>query len=160
MVDVKKAKRRELRFSCENCIIGDVDELVQGPIETTGNWTAGMIVEHVAQLIEFSLDGFPEHYKAPLLLRLMAKVMRQRILSKPWRPGYTLPKSFAELVPSDSMSIEEAHDKLRRAIERIKNEEMKADSPVLGKMEHADWLKLHCRHAELHFSFMQPGESL
>jgi Protein of unknown function (DUF1569) len=158
MVDVKKVPRRELKFSCENCIIGDIDKLAQGPIETTGNWTAGMIVQHVTQLIELSLDGFPEHYRGALPMRIMAKIMRGRILSKPWSAGYKLPPRFEALAPPEDITFEEAHENLRRAIGRLKSEQMTAKSAILGEMEHADWMKLHCRHAELHFGFLRPGE--
>ncbi len=158
MVDIKKAPRRKLNFSCENCIIGEVDTLAQGPIQTTGNWTAGMIVQHVTQLIEFSLDGFPAPYRSSLPMRLMAKVMRKRILNKPWSAGYKLPANFKELHPRKDITFEEAHENLRQVIARVKSEQMTASSPILGKMEHADWLKLHCRHAELHFGFLRPGE--
>jgi hypothetical protein len=33
---------------------------------------------------------------------------------------------------------------------------MTATSPVLGRLSHEQWVQFHCRHAEMHFSFMHP----
>jgi hypothetical protein len=52
--------RRELQFSSMPDILDDVEYLASGdPPRTTGNWSGGQIVQHVAMLINFSIDGFP-----------------------------------------------------------------------------------------------------
>ena len=37
-------------------------------------------------------------------------------------------------------------------------ERMSKPSPVFGPMTHEEWEQLHCRHAELHFSFIHKDE--
>ena len=46
---------------------------------------------------------------------------------------------------------------LGAAIERAGSQRMKHPSPVLGKLSHEQWEQLHCRHAELHLSFLHPA---
>ncbi len=45
---------------------------------------------------------------------------------------------------------------LRQAIHRLQTEEKRAPNPVLGKLTREEWDRLHCRHAELHLSFLVP----
>jgi len=34
---------------------------------------------------------------------------------------------------------------------------MTVDHPFLGALDDAQWRRLHCRHAEMHFGFLDPG---
>ncbi len=139
-----------------------LDDVMQfnGNARTTGNWSPAQIVGHVAGLIECSLDGF-EVPNAPLILRGVAKMMRTSILIKPMRAGVKLPSKFNFLVPPESITWEEAREKLRSVVNRIddKGQRMRHRSPLLGLLEHEEWIQLHCRHAEMHFSFLQSGDA-
>ena len=46
---------------------------------------------------------------------------------------------------------------LRDAVTRAVSEGMKKQHAVLGPLTDDEWVKFHCRHAELHFSFLMPG---
>ncbi|MEM9295854.1 MAG: hypothetical protein AAGA57_08630, partial [Planctomycetota bacterium] len=56
----------------------------------------------------------------------------------------------------DDASLEEAVQRLRDAVSLAREKTMTAASPLAGKLDDPTWEKLHCRHAELHFSFAHP----
>lgn len=149
--------RRSLRFGRMSDIRADVEMLDAAPsIRTTGNWTAAQNVDHVAALIEGSLDGIP--VRGPLWMRMMGKLVRSSALNKPMRPGFKLPKAMREFGPSEDVTWEQALGRLRAVVERIENgARMEEPSPFLGELSHEEWEQLHCRHAELHLSFLHPG---
>ena len=156
MIDTARVtERRRLEFSTMRDILEDLVYLDSGdPPRATGNWTSAQIVHHVAKLIDYSIDGFPA--KAPLPVRLLGRLFRKRVLARPMRPGVKLPQKFAFLVPDRDITWEAAADTLRRAIGRLDSQKMTSRSPVLGKLSPPQWEQLHCRHAELHFSFLHP----
>ncbi|MCZ6836822.1 MAG: DUF1569 domain-containing protein [Planctomycetota bacterium] len=157
-VNTKKVSdRRSLRFGRMSDLIDDVSAF-EGNIQASGNWTPAQIVEHVTKLIQCSLDGF-EVPNAPLIVRGIVKMMRSSVLNKPMKPGVKLPGNFKFLVPSDDVTWAQATGHLKKVVDRIeKGERMKQRSPVLGFLEHEEWIQLHCRHSEMHFSFLQPVE--
>jgi hypothetical protein len=148
--------RRELHFSSMQDIQADIEYLDSGdPPRTSGNWTAGQIVQHVTTLIQLSIDGFPEARLA-LPLRILGRLMRGRILDNPLRSGLTFPKKFDFLAPTPGISWEEAVAYFSETMARLAAEKMTAVSPVTGRLSHEQWVQFHCRHAEMHFSFMHP----
>lgn len=158
-VRTKKVKdRRQLRFGRLHELVDDVEQF-DGKVRATGNWTPGQIVGHVTRLIECSLDGF-EVPNAPLFVRGILKMMRSSLLNKPMKPGVKLPGNFKFLMPEPDISWEEAVDRLKKVVLRIETgQQMQHRSPILGFLEHEEWIQLHCRHAEMHFSFLQPLET-
>ena len=159
MVKTSKVKdRRTLRFARLHELLDDVTQC-NGNTRTTGNWTPAQIVGHVAGVIECSLDGFAVP-NAPLILRGIAKMRRTSILIKPMRPGMKLPSKFNFLVPPENTTWDQAKEKLRVVVDRIdsKGQKMRHRSPLLGYLEHEEWIQLHCRHAEMHFSFLKAAK--
>jgi hypothetical protein len=45
---------------------------------------------------------------------------------------------------------------IRAAIGRMKTESTRFPSPFLGELTRDQWDQLHCRHCELHLSFLIP----
>lgn len=154
----KVKERRSLRFGRLSDLVADVDSF-GGQVRSTGNWTPGQIVEHVAKFIECSLDGFPVR-DASLLVRGFAKMMRSSILIKPMRAGFKIPGNFKAMAPGPDVTWDDAVARLKKVVQRIDKggERMAQRSPLLGFLEHEEWIQLHCRHAEMHFSFLQPGK--
>jgi hypothetical protein len=149
--------RRELHFSSMQDILDDVEYLASGdPPRTTGNWKGGQIVKHVAMLITLSIDGFPVA-KAPLLMRVVGRLTRKRALAGPLRAGLNFPRNFDFLAPSAGITWEEAVEYMNETMVRLRDERMTAPHPFLGKVTHEQWEQFHCRHAEMHFSFMHPA---
>jgi hypothetical protein len=156
-IDTAKVReRRQLHFTSVEDISADVDQLAQGgEIRALGNWSAGQIFQHLAVAFNCSIDGYRFSFPAPLrfLLRLFIK---RAILNKPMSPGFRLPKKAARELVSPPISLEEGLGNLRQAIRRLQTETKRAPNPVIGKLTREDWDKLHCRHAELHLSFLVP----
>ena len=149
--------RRELRFSSLQDILDDVEYQASGdPPRTTGNWTGGQIVQHVALLIGFSIDGFPAA-RAPLPMRVVGRLRRKRILADPLGAGLTFPRKFDFLKPRAGIAWEEAVEFMNETMARLRDGRMTAGHPFLGKLTHEQWEQFHCRHAEMHCSFMHPA---
>lgn len=162
-IDTRKvAPRRKLQFHTLHEILRDVEQLGAVTSETgesicaDGNWTPAQIVEHVTFLIDGTIDGFD--FTVPLLIRVLARPFKKRILTKPMKPGVKLPARMNVLLPDPETTWEDAVSALRDVIARIDSgERMTQPSPLLGAMTHEDWVNLHCRHAEMHLSFMHPA---
>lgn len=150
------SNRRVLHFRDMDELLADIDALDEAGasrIRAAGNWTPGQIVHHVACFITPSIDGFG--FKGPLGLRLIGRVMRKRMLTKTFPAGLTLPKSMSRFAPPDDATWDDAVALLRREVGRIRDgARMTHASPMLGALSHEEWVNLHCRHAELHFSFL------
>lgn len=87
MVNTQTAPRRKLRLESIDELLKELDAievaLLEGKVHTTGNWTVGQIMTHLAAWIEYGYDGFP--IKLPLLpirwiLRLMLPGMHLSFL--------------------------------------------------------------------------------
>ena len=152
-------ERRRLHFDSLKEILDDAESLGAGEIRTSGNWAASKIIDHVARVIEKSVDGFPQEARAPLPLRLLGPLLKGRSLRKTLPAGLKIPRGFKVIVPDEGVTLDEAMGRLRRVVQRVEGgEQMTRRSPLFGRMSHDDWRRLHCRHAELHFSFMRPSD--
>lgn len=150
------ADRRELHFSSMQDIQADVAYLDSGdPPRATGNWTAGQVVQHVTTLIQLSLDGFPP-VRLALPLRLAGRLLRGRILAHPLRSGFRFPRQLEFLAPTPGIGWDEAVGYFTETIARLATEKMTAVSPLVGRLSHEQWEQMHCRHAEMHLSFLRP----
>jgi len=155
-VNTKTAPRRELHFDSMQQVLDDAESVTSQPHETTGNWSSGQIITHVGELIDVSLHGTDA--KMPLPLRVMGRLLRPWLLSRPIKPGLTIPKAMRpKFTPPPDVPLDQAMERFRVLCKQA-NEPgtMTHRSPLLGPMSHDDWVKMHCRHAELHFSFIQP----
>lgn len=154
----KVADRRKLSFTTMAEILGDVEMLDAAvkdgkTISATGNWTPAQIIEHVMYFIDGSMDGFD--FSSPLVIRIIGWIARSHILNNPMKPGFRLPATMKMVVPSPKSIWPDAVSHARKAILRVEaGKYMSKPSPLLGKMAHQDWVKMHCRHAEMHFSFI------
>ncbi len=157
----KVTDRRALRFGRMEDILRDAEwlntEAEAGKmLRASGNWTPAQVIDHVAKGIGYSFDGFPSDARPPLPLRVILRMMKSSILHKPTKPGIRLKGRIAKaLGPEDGVTWGQAMTRLRHAIGRAgKGERMIAASPILGAMAHEEWIQFHCRHAELHLSFI------
>jgi Protein of unknown function (DUF1569) len=147
--------RRTLHFDSIDDMLADVDRLDQGPVKAIGNWVPGQVLKHLTTVMVASLDGF--HHTAPWFVRLIGKVVKKKYLTKPMSAGFDLPKdAAAEMIPGP-VEWKDAVGPFRTAVRRLKTEEKRMPSPFLGVLTREEWDQLHCRHAELHLSFLVPG---
>ena len=154
-VDVKNViGRRKVAIDSYDDILRDAEQLIRGgKIRSLGNWTAGQNFEHLARAMDVSIDGVS--YKMPLWMRTIARFFKSWFLNRPFKPGFQLPTQLEnDFGPSPFISDEEGFRLLTEAVARIKSTERRAPSPAFGEMPESDWIKLHCRHAALHLSFL------
>lgn len=155
-VDTKRVQgRRKLHFQSLDEVVADAEMLVASPhTKMLGNWPLGQILTHQALAINGSIDGVLA--KAPLLFRMLGPFIKRRIFKHGMSAGFQLPKQVeASFFPV--ASPQEGLEKLQAAVARLRTERMTSRHPVMGKITHDEWLKLHLRHAELHLSFADPG---
>ncbi|MFM8581384.1 MAG: DUF1569 domain-containing protein [Planctomycetaceae bacterium] len=149
----KVSGRRQLRFNSLDDILEEVDRLDQGEVVSIGNWSPGQNLKHLTILMVGCLDGI--QVEVPLALRLAASLLKRRILSRPMTPGMQLPQAAAVLMPEET-TWEEGVRGIRTALLRMKSEPERHAHPVFGALTRERWDQLHCRHSELHLSFLSP----
>lgn len=152
----KVAERRQLHFNSLDDIGADVERLAKSrEIRALGNWSPGQVFQHVANVMNKCIDGFA--FRPPAIIRFVVRCFfKRRFLTKPMAPGFKLPAAAAsELIPP-ATTQEAGLDSIRRALARLQTETIRVPSPVLGPLTVEQWNQLHCRHAELHLSFLVP----
>jgi len=155
-----KDGRRKLTFNTLDDILGEARSFAGRELATRGNWTAAENIDHVALGIEGSVHGFkPAKVGLPmkLVVRTIVKIAPSMFLDKPFNPGIKLPPGALDaLSPRAGVSLDDAMQRLEQAIADAKTQGMHDVSPIAGKLTDDQWRRLHCRHAELHFSMIDP----
>jgi uncharacterized protein DUF1569 len=146
--------RRKVQYSSLRDVLADAERMSKGPVEALGNWSAGQIFLHLAKSLNTSIDG--SDAKPSWFFRLMARMMKKRILRGPMPPGFKLPPAAAQVLVPGPTSTDEGLAALRAAIARQEREPKRAPSPFLGRLSHEEWTQLHLNHAALHMSFLVP----
>ncbi len=156
-VDTKNvANRRELHFSTLNDTSDEVERLVEGPVQMLGNWSFGQILAHLATAMNASIDG--AGYTVSWYFRIMARMIKGKMLRDKMRPGFKLPKAAADVLIPPETSTEDGLVAFRTAIKRQQNEPHREPNAAFGPMTPDEWEQLFCRHAELHLSFVLPAD--
>jgi hypothetical protein len=153
----KVTGRRQLQFTSLDDIQADVNRLADAKqIRTLGNWSADQVLKHLATVMNYSIDGFRHRAAGPVrfFIRLFFK---RRILTRGMSAGFKLPAAArAHLVPP-ATDLADGLANIRQALARLRTETPRAEHPVLGALTPEEWIQLHCRHSELHLSFLVPA---
>lgn len=154
-----KPTRRTLRFDTIAELEAEIDRIVaadrDGQLRTTGHWTPGQIMAHVAAWIEYGYDGYPLR-PPPWFVRWFLRWQGKRFLRVGMPSGVRIPRVKDGTFGQDEMPTAAAAERLRRALQRLQSgEPAKFDSPAFGPMSHDDRIRLNLRHAELHLGFLQ-----
>jgi hypothetical protein len=158
MIETSKvARRRQLKFNRVDEILADVERLAQcADVRALGNWSSGQVVQHLAMTMNNSVHGF--EFKAPFLARVIVRTfMKRRFLTKTMPAGFKLPDRATDLLPP-ATSFQDAVSNFRQALEQLKKGTRRSSHPALGQLTREEWDQLHCRHSELHLSFLVPAE--
>ena len=156
MPDASAQNRRSLSFDNLEDIARDVRAVTGGPCDTTGGWTAGQICAHLAEFFRISNHG--STVRLPWPMRAIGRLLKMlKVYRRPIKPGIRLPKrAAAAWVPSPGVDLEDSRRDLLDQIALAQRVPMTHPSPLFGPTTHDQWIKLHCRHAELHLSFIHP----
>ncbi len=153
---------RQLRFTTIDDVRREVQSLLDanraGRLSSTGNWSLGKSLGHLATWIEFSYRPEGAPVSPPWVVRFIAKRFKSRFLNKPMPAGMKLGKFPEGTLGVDEMSGDAGAARLLPLLDRLEREPPIAANPLFGKMTHEEWTKLHLRHAELHLGFFtRPG---
>jgi hypothetical protein len=145
--------RRRVRYTTLEEVIAEADRAVRENAPTTGNWSLGQIIEHLATAQDKLIDGFG--FSAPWPLPIVGRlVFKKRLLEKGLTPGFKLSaKGAAILVPGET-DAHAALEHFRKSTERLKTETKRSAHPFLGPLNVDECNRLCLRHAELHMSFV------
>ena len=145
--------RRRVRYTTLDEVVDDAARAVRANSATTGKWSLGQILEHLAIANDKMIDGFG--FQAPLPIRTVGRYfLKKRLLVKGLTPGFNLnPRAAAVLVP-DEIDATAALEHLRQSTERLKTEQKRSAHPFLGPLSVDECTQLCLRHAELHMSFV------
>lgn len=163
IIDTRKSEHRTLRFQSIDDLSREFDVIVEaernGTLRTTGNWTAGQALGHLAAWIDYGWDGFPPEATPPWIIGfILRKFMKKRLLRDGMTPGVKIPRITEGTLATEIMSTDEGARRLRRSLERLKaGEPVRHHSPAFGPMSDDERIALHLRHAELHLGFLHPA---
>ncbi len=148
--------RREVRYATLGAILEDAEFLAIHPHQTTGQWSYGRILQHLADGVNASFDGFP--YRVNVFVRIVGTLLfKRKVIEQEMTPGFKLPKSAEENLPKNETPVSAALENLKRALARFEKSDPTAAHPVFGKLTRDEWVKLHLNHAALHMSFVKPA---
>lgn len=149
-------QRRQVKFDTWDDLCRDFERLAAGGARTVGGWTDAQIITHCAIVMEMALDGF--NFSAPAPLRWLGGLLKKRFLKNGFKPGLKARGGLRNFMPTDDVTLPEAVARMRRVIERVAaGERFTRPSPLFGPLTHEEWVTLHLRHCELHYSFAYPA---
>ena len=161
-VNTRKAARRELKLTTLDDLTAELDRIQEacdtGTLRTTGNWTAGQVLAHLATFWKCALDGFPPDMKPPVVVIILCRVLFKRKAASGAAPppGFKSPPNVRKhLEHTPDTSFEEGMLQLRAQIERTRRgEPFDKPSPLFGIFTHDEWQRLQLGHCQLHLSFL------
>ena len=161
-VNVRNADRRDLHFQTLAEAVDDVRRLSTVDLRTTGNRSPTSLVEHLAHAITIYVDGIDPGI-IPLPVRVLAmpirSLLRKRFCFGPMPAGAKNPRKIESAFYPDRLNtFDQAAEAFGDAVARLEATETMPHHPVLGTMTKHEVEQLHCRHAELHLSFIHPTD--
>jgi hypothetical protein len=145
--------RRTLHFNSYEDVLADVHAMQASRKHALGNWSLGQVCEHLAKAIEYAIDGAP--FRASWIFRMVGPWIKKRFIARPMKPGFQLPKSAAEYLPTQTEDAAGVA-RLEKAIQRWGQcSDIKPHS-IFGPMTREEYDQLNFRHAEMHLSFIVP----
>lgn len=150
------AARRELHFDSLDGAIGEAESLASTEVTTSGSYSLGQILEHLARTLDV-VTGERSAPAAPPPVRWVARLLRSRFLHRPMKPGFRLPRQAQSVLwPDEEVTVEQGLEHLRQSAERFRTTDPLPPHPFFGSMSRPDHERLQCRHFELHLGFVHP----
>jgi hypothetical protein len=152
--------RRALDLRDFDSVLAEVESLRSLGYNPAGKWNLAQTLDHLADWMNFGLDGYPPQ-PAPVrfvlfLLRStvgpgqLRKVLATRVLPA---GGPTMPQT----VPPPDRDANQAVERFRRTIERIRNNPGPFQpSPLFGPLDPETYRQLHLIHCSHHLGFLLP----
>jgi hypothetical protein len=146
--------RRTLRFHDFDAVLADATALLGSGYHRVGKWGLGEMAEHLARVMELSLDGFPSLFPWPMRLAARWFALGSMLRHRPFRMTFAAPPYLQPAPGSDDRA---GFERLRAAIERVRTHAGPfKPSPVFGELPPEQWREVHLWHCEHHLSFLHP----
>lgn len=150
--------RRDVHFDSLEQAMAEANRLAGCKVSTSGNYSLGQILEHLARALDFAIGVGPT-MRIPWIGRVIGRIIRGRIIKGPPKPGVKLPKKGQSLLwPTEPVETQTGLQRLQDAYRRFIQVEQYQPHPFFGKMTAEEHHKLQCRHFELHLGFVHPTE--
>jgi hypothetical protein len=153
------SQRRSLHFDQIDDALVEVDRLAAadagGTLTTSGRWTFGQSLNHLATWADYCYDGVP--LVLPLPIRLFMRLLKSSMLRKPMRPGSRIPRVRGGTLAIAPASSVDGLAHFRRSFLRLRDQPPTRPHMAFGPMTHREWIALNLRHTELHLSFFRPA---
>lgn len=156
--------RRRLKFADLHEAVRDAETLRERGYRRAGKWDLSQACGHLAQWIDFPIDGFPS---PPTLLKPVLFVMRhtvgpiaaRRVIAKGEMPDNA--PTMSQTVPAPGGDESAAVDRLRRAVERFESYQGPFQpSHLFGQLSRDEWMRVQLIHCAHHLGFLIPeGEA-
>lgn len=158
MIDTRRvAGWRSLRFNSLAEMTAEAERIAAaeraGTLTRLGNWTTGQMFGHVAYWMGRSFEGYPRGFGPPGWITPLLKLSKKRFLTKGMPRGFRIRGVPGGTLATDPMDLEAGLAMLRRAAERLEQQEPRHANAVFGPMGKDEWIRLNLRHAELHFGY-------
>lgn len=159
-VDTSKVSgRRTLRFANLDEALADAEKLVgaerAGQLVRVGNWTLGQALGHLAAWVGYGFDGPP--IRPPWFVKLILRTRKNKYLNHGMPAGVHIPRVEGGTLATERLSTDDGLAKYRAAVDRLRAGCPEQPNVIFGRLTHAEWIQLNCRHAELHLSFFRSG---
>jgi hypothetical protein len=144
---------RKVCYGSFDEVVSDAQRAVRDKAGTTGNWSLGQILQHLALANEKTIDGFG--FQAPFPVRMIGPLFKKRLLERGLTPGFQLSKKGSQALVPGETDADAALERLRHSFQRLQAETKRSPHPFLGRMSIDESNRLCLRHAELHLSFVK-----
>jgi hypothetical protein len=134
-----------------------VKEVRHGTLRTTGNWSLGQALAHLATWVNMPFDGYPEMRPPVWWMRLLRPFITKWLVNNRFPAGVRIAGVEGGTFGIEPCEIDEGLARLRSAYRRLVAEAPTLTSPVFGPLTQEQWIKFHLRHAELHLGFFHQG---
>jgi hypothetical protein len=152
--------RRNLRFSSVDDALAEAMRLAateqEGTLSTAGKWSLGQALGHLATWANFALDGYPASVHPPMIVRLIARLLKNRVINKGMPPGMKIGRVPGGTLGTEQIPTELGLSRFGEAMERLRRTAPSEPNPACGPLTHDQWIQLNLRHAELHLGFFVP----
>jgi hypothetical protein len=150
-------RRRDIRFDRLDEVIPEVERLLKGHT-TSGTWSLGQILHHLATGIELSFGNSPVKEASnldPELTRTFEARRRRFFKAGKFPEGAEVPRP--SLIPPPESDDKSQVERLRSTLLDFESfEGTFQDHPYLGPLPKPEWAAFHLIHCAHHLSFVQP----
>lgn len=149
-------KRRTLDIRDFDGLAREAESLCATGYQTVGNWNLSQVCEHLAIVMEGSLDGFRFPPASWFWRRLLGPALIRLTVWTWWMPrGLQCPDpSFA---PSGQLSDAAAVARFQQACRRVRDWTGSFHPhPILGRVTPDHWRRVHLIHGMHHLNFLIP----